>query len=222
MKDLYLINYSVRGLKTLDQLVSLSFYKKTISQELNTQEYNIKGIYGTNGSGKSGIVTSVDILKNLLLNPGYLTNPMVQGNLDAIINKKTGELFIEADYIATSTSPLMFFRYNIVLSRDAIGKYTISHEKLSAKKATSKSDLMMPILEVVNGDVVHNQEEKDEFTQELLKKTTNLLSTNSMCALFWEKILASPDINLKGKKNNLFAGLCLLFIFAGKLHVCIE
>ena len=53
MNDIYLLNYSVRGIKTLDQLVSLSFYKKTISRDMDTQEYNIKGIYGMNGSGKS-------------------------------------------------------------------------------------------------------------------------------------------------------------------------
>ena len=67
-----MIHYSVKGIKTLDQLISLSFYKKTISKNPDTQEYNIKGIYGMNGSGKSGIVTSVDILRNLLINPGYL------------------------------------------------------------------------------------------------------------------------------------------------------
>ena len=59
MKDIYLVKYSVRGIKTLDQMVSLSFYKKTIPQNPATQEYNVKGIYGTNGSGKSGIVTSL-------------------------------------------------------------------------------------------------------------------------------------------------------------------
>ena len=60
MKDVYLVNYSVKGIKTLDQTVSLSFYKKTISKEPDTQDYNIKGIYGMNGTGKSGIVTSVE------------------------------------------------------------------------------------------------------------------------------------------------------------------
>ena len=43
MKDLFLVNYSVSGIKTLGRLVSLSFYKKTISKKLDTKEYNIKG-----------------------------------------------------------------------------------------------------------------------------------------------------------------------------------
>ena len=38
--------------------------------------YNIKGIYGMNGSGKSGIVTSVKILKSILTDSGYLNNPI--------------------------------------------------------------------------------------------------------------------------------------------------
>lgn len=39
--------------------------------------YNIKGIYGMNGSGKSGIVISVKILKSILTDSGYLNNPII-------------------------------------------------------------------------------------------------------------------------------------------------
>ena len=63
MQLIYLINYSVKGIKSLDEDVKLS--------------YNIKGIYGMNGSGKSGIVTSVKILKNILTDSGYLNNPII-------------------------------------------------------------------------------------------------------------------------------------------------
>ena len=33
MKNIYLLKYSVKGIKTLDELVSLSFYKKIIPQK---------------------------------------------------------------------------------------------------------------------------------------------------------------------------------------------
>lgn len=52
MADIHLIKYSVKGIKAIDQLVSLSFYKKIIPKNADTQAYNIKGIYGMNGSGK--------------------------------------------------------------------------------------------------------------------------------------------------------------------------
>lgn len=95
MKNIYLLKYSVKGIKTLDELVSLSFYKKIIPKNPDTQEYNIKAIYGMNGTGKSAIVCSVEILKNLLVNEEYLTNPLVQKKLGELINKKTNELFIQ-------------------------------------------------------------------------------------------------------------------------------
>lgn len=222
MKDVYLINYSVKGIKTLDQLISLSFYKKTISQNPDTQDYNIKGIYGMNGSGKSGIISSVDILRNLLINSGYLNNPLAQKNLEAIINKKTGELFIEADFIANFGRELVFFRYKVVLSRDALGKFMISCEELSAKKATSKSESMETVFKVINGEIVFIYgEEKDELINELLRKTLNLLTSASVCALFFEKFLASGQ-NKKIYRNKFFIFLFILFAFGKKLHVYMD
>ena len=114
MKDIYLVSYSVKGIKTLDKLISLQFYKKTISKNPDTQEYNIKGIYGMNGSGKSGIITSVEILRNIIVDPGYLNNPVVQKNLDAMINKRTKELFVEADYMVKAGEEIALFRYNCI------------------------------------------------------------------------------------------------------------
>lgn len=222
MKDIFLVNYSVKGIKTLDKLASLSFYKKTITQNPDTQEYNVKGIYGMNGSGKSGIVTSVQILKRILLDPGYLNNPIVQRNLEEIINKKTGELYIEADYITEFENPSLYFRYAVTLSKDITGKYAISHEQLFSKKATSKSDNMMKFFEVRDGEIVFAIGHDNEFLNLILKKTTNLLSTASMCALFYEKILASSWNDNKTYENILFDSLCTLFILGKKLHVYMD
>ena len=161
-----------------------------------------------NGSGKSGIVTSVDILKNILINPGYLNNPIVQKNLEAIINKKIGELFIEADYIAEFGNVLLYFRYAVTLSKDITGKYVISHEQLLSKRATSKSDYMMKVFEVCDGEIVFvDMKDDNEFSNIVMKKTTNLLSTASMCALFYEKVLAESLINNGTNQKILFGSL---------------
>ena len=223
MKDIYLSNYTVKGIKTLDEKVSLSFYKKIITSDMNTQEYNIKGIYGMNGSGKSAIVASVNILKNLLMNPGYLNNPIVQKELDSMINKKMSELIIDVEYITNSFDVFMIFSYSIILSKDLTGKYIISCEKFKTRRATSSKDAMMTIFEVVNGEIkTINGNEDDEVLQQIMKKTTNLLSTNSMCALFLEKILTQREVWC-GKENSfIFASMCVLYIFANKIYVCME
>lgn len=228
MKDIYLINYSVKGIKSLDQLITLSFYKKTIPKNPDTQEYNIKGIYGMNGSGKSAIITSVEILRNLLIDPGYLNNPIAQKNLDAIINKRTGKLFIEVDYMANVMETLMLFRYNMTLAKDISGRYIISHEALSVKRATSKSETMILLFEVMDGEITFLSElkEKDEFSVKMLNKTMNLLDTASMSALFYEKFLII--IMKKIKEGNvedisfLEAALSFLYFFGEKIHVYLD
>lgn len=224
MKDIYLTRYSVRGIKTLDQLVTLSFYKKTISKNPNTQEYNIKGIYGMNGSGKSGIITSVEILRNLLIDPGYLNNPIAQKNLDAIINKQTEELFIEADYMVKMEERLMLFRYSITLLRDVSGKYVISHECLSVRNATSKTESMDTLYEVVGGEIVSivGIKEQTDFSVQIWNKTMNLLDTATMSALFYEKILLMTKKNTEHLKEFLWSALCLLYLLGKKVHVYLD
>ena len=189
MKNIYLINYSVKGIKSLDEDVKLSFYKKTISKDPDMHGYNIKGIYGMNGSGKSGIVTSVKILKNILTDPGYLNNPIIQKNLDSIINKKTGKLFIESDFLAKYIDATVMCRYKLILSKNVTGKYSIEYEQLSTKKATSKSQNMKIIFEIVNGSIETLNIEDDKLLKDVIEKTRNLLTMESMSSLFYEKFL---------------------------------
>ena len=189
MKHIFLVNYRVKGIKTLEEEVSLSFYKKTITMPLDTKEYNIKGIYGINGSGKSGIVASVDILRNLLLDDGYLNNPMVQKNLDAIINKKSKELFISADFLAEYKEKTYLYRYEILLKKTVTDKYAISSEKLSYRLATSKKDDFNSLIEVKNGiidyiDIKNDEELKNTFIQ----NTLNLLSMSAVSSVFLDKM----------------------------------
>ena len=140
MKNMYLISYSVKGIKNIDTLVTLSFYKKTIGKDLGVQNYNIKGIYGVNGSGKSGIIMSMEILKNLICDSGYLNNPINQKSLEETINKKKQELFTQIDYLAKTEDGMLYFRYIILLSKDVVGKYVISHEQLLFRDAFSKRE----------------------------------------------------------------------------------
>lgn len=223
MKNIYLISYTVKGIKTLDQLITLSFYKKTISKNPDMQEYNIKGIYGMNGSGKSALITSAEILRNLLIDPGYLNNPIVQKNLDAIINKRLKELFIEVVYMVKVRTDLILFQYSVTLTKDFSGKYTISHERLSEKKATSKSENIEILFEVNDGEIDIVYVEKEEnFSDRIRNKTMNLLETATMSALFYEKFLVTAVRNAEEYKNILWGDLCLLYLFGKKIHVYLD
>ena len=219
MKDAYIVNYAVKGIKSLDKLVTLSFYKKIISKNMNVQGYNVKGIYGMNGSGKSGIMTSVEIFRDILCNTGYLNNPIVQKQLDEIINKKLNELYIECDYVADVYYGLMLFKYELKLSKDITGKYVISFEKLSAKSATSKNEVFNNIFEVIDGEIV-NIAEKD--TTLIREKMVNLLSTSSMCSLYFEKVLLPLMKNSDRKPTKFLLYMTVFYLFANKIHVYMD
>ena len=221
--NVFLVEYSVKGIKTIDQTVSLSFYKKTISKQTDTREYNIKGIYGMNGSGKSGIITSAGILRNLLLNAGYLNNPIVQKNLDSIINKKTNELYIGAEFFIKVENNIMLFYYEVALSKDASGKYVISYEQMASKKTGGKKDISEIIFRVLNGELITVSKKWDRgFSQIMEQKTTNLLSNATFCALFYEKILmpAHDTVILDG--SFLFVGLYTLLYFGRNIYVYLD
>ena len=229
MKDIYLTNYSVKGIKTLDKTVLLSFYKKTINKEPDTQEYNIKGIYGMNGSGKSGIVTSVEILRNLIIDTGYLNNPITQNHLEAIVNKKVGKLSLEAEFMAKSGGELLLYQYEITLSKNKTGKFTIAQECLKGKKATLKSSSLEKIYEVCDGEIIfiYGSEEENGFVAEIRNKTMNLLSTGSVSALIYDKLLcAGSDNYFLDRKDKvaqvIMNAVGMLFALGHKLHVYLD
>lgn len=225
MKEIYMVNYSVKGIKSLDEMISLSFYKKTITKNPDTSAYNIKGIYGMNGSGKSGIVTSVEILRNILTDSGYLNNPIIQKKLDAIINKKIGELSIETQYIVDFIDNILLFEYCVKISKDITGKYIISYEKLSVKKATSKNEFMEKLFEISNGEIlsIYGEKEHDELAVDIINKTLNLLTNASISALFYDKFLNSENLSkYKAKQSELFVFIGILCTFGMKLHVYLD
>jgi len=194
--NIFLVNYKVQGIKNLDSMISLSFYKKTIRKPIDTQNYNIKGIYGINGSGKSAIIMSVDILRNLLVDEDYLNNPMVQNNLNEIINKKTNKLYIESEFLVQipENEPLLY-NYLVELRKDK-GKYFINSEKLSYKNATSKKEEYNILVEVSKGEIIQfYQDEDDKFKDIFISKTANLLYNSTISSLFKSKIISFDEGN---------------------------
>ncbi len=217
MNRIFLVGYKVKGIKSLDKMVELSFYKKGITKSLNTRQYNVKGIYGMNGSGKSAIIESVDIFRNLLTNENYLNNQIAQRNLSEIINKKTNELYINAEFIVNLSTTILLYNYEITLNKDDKGKFFIYKEKYSYKKSTSRNE-MYTLFETNNGEVAYIDKYVDKNQNELfIKKTMNLLAYSSASALLMNKVIDKKI--METNINFLFSSLIVLFFFGEKLYV---
>ena len=200
MKGVYLINYAVKGIKSIDQWVRLSFYKKTITKDFSTHGYNIKGIYGANGTGKSAIISSVRIMKNLIINESYLNNPVAQKHLDALINKHLGVLEMQADYLVDLEDSFLLYHYHIKLKKDKTAKFCIAEESLKCRNATSITGKNTQIFKVVDGIIIDLLRGDDRFAVMLKDQSKNLLSKASLLPLmlsktavsFWDNLLDYP------------------------------
>lgn len=221
MDGFYLVNIKINGVKSLENDIVLSFYKKCISRHVDIKKYNIKGVYGKNGSGKTAIISAVKILKEIITNPLYLNNEVNQKKLFGLINKKSKKLNIEADYLVDieDNKHLLLFKYAFELSCSDINTFYISHEKLECKNATSRSDYFDLVYEVMEGNLVFPENSSDPFLNMLFNETKNLLNSASLSSLF----LSKKDIkDYEFDGSNLYMAIVFLSLFGFSLFVYLE
>ncbi len=218
MKDVYIINYEVKGIKNLDEWASLSFYKKTFSKDLDVRKYNIKGIYGVNGAGKSAIIRSVSIMKSLILDENYLNIPAVQKQMNDLINKKTRMLEIKTDFAAKLEDKLLLLHYEISIEKNELDKYQIAGELLSVRNALSHSDQMETVYIAENGKL--HLYADSEYANNVADQTKNLLLYSSLPSIWITK--KELALHKGDEANRLWFGLSMLIIYANDLFVYME
>ena len=219
MKGIYLISYAVNGIKTLNQWTRLSFYKKTITKQFNIRNYNVKAIYGTNGAGKTAIVTSVKILKGVLTDADYLNNPMVQKKLSELVNTEQKTLKFDIEYLALLEDGKKLCRYELTITEDRENHYIIKNEKLSCRNASSHSEKMNCIFEVALGEIVSLAID-NEVTKGLREKSKNLLFQTSLTAITVFRMNMSELLN--DTKNFLFFIIAVNFLFGFSLFAYLD
>ena len=70
--DFYLLEFRLKGIKNIEKEITINFYKQDI-RKFNRENYNVKGIFGRNGIGKTAIIKGIEILRNIVLDSDYLT-----------------------------------------------------------------------------------------------------------------------------------------------------
>lgn len=88
-----LLKLKTRGIKNLEKDITLEFANLTVEhgpKKINT----VKGIFGYNGAGKSAIINSVDIYKNVITGFNYLLQDETRNKLNKLINIKANHFEI--------------------------------------------------------------------------------------------------------------------------------
>lgn len=214
MNAVFLLGLKISGIKNIEKPIEIPFYKKTIKDDFDPDQYRVKGIYGENGSGKTGIMVAVKIMTRILLDRNYLNDSVNQRLLAENINKKTNRFSIEAVFRTMEMNHPFIYRYRAVLEIRPDQRVYLSEESLERKNGRYTQNAYAPVFSTRNGILIRFGEgELFDFCRE---KTQNLLEQRSFASF-------ALDIEAAGYQedpewNHLFS----LAVFASSIIVEID
>lgn len=219
----FLLSYTVNGIKNISKAITLEFYKKTIDRDFNTDKYNVKGLYGENGTGKSAIITSLKVLKNLIINRYYLTDSKNRVLLNNLINKKVNKARFEIEY-AYYDEELLLAKYNIEIEKDEVdGYYKIAKEELFSKSYGSK--VWSNVYSIINGNAKKVKNEK-LFNKLNEGNGSETLKEQSFLSNFYyksiRKEITEKDIEKKSETLSFVAPIITSLNFALNMYVFLD
>ena len=213
----YLLNLQVSGIKNIEHALVFDFYKKTINNNFSPEDYKLKAIYGENGSGKTGIVAGVNLIKRLILNNNYLSDNATQKYLFELVNKKTKHGSVEIEFYTRVGNENVILRYCIEFGiRDDYRFYLIS-ERLDSKNGNYSKNQYENVFYVNNGELIKLNAGNEEF--EFFKKASlNLLEQQTFVASFHSIKNLFPTKSMAG----CYSDILLLVLFSLNLNTYLD
>ena len=207
--DFYLLEFKLNGIKNIEKEIAISFYKQDI-RKFNRENYNVKGIFGRNGIGKTAVIKGIEILRNIVLDSDYLI--LKSGLLNEIINKKLKECYLSAEFLVVDkNNKKHIFEHSINLKIEN-GKIIITKEIINKKKLDRKEILKTLIIE--NGEINKNKSNYFKNLDEIEKLSMNLLDRKSIVNLIMNNIYENygkMKIEDIGKENLDFIHMHILY-----------
>ncbi len=177
----YLLSLKVSGIKNIEHALVFDFYKKTINNNFAPEDYKLKAIYGENGSGKTGIVAGVNLMKRLILNNNFLSDNATQKSLFELVNKKTKRGNVEVEFYSCIDNENVILRYSIEFEIRDDNRFYLVSERLDSKNGNYSKNQYENVFCVNNGELIKLNAGNEDF--EFFKKASlNLLEQQTFVA----------------------------------------
>ncbi|MBU1143766.1 MAG: ATP-binding protein [Firmicutes bacterium] len=214
----FIRSLSVKGIKNICNQVDLIFCKNDVSKFEEARAFNVKAIYGPNGSGKTGIIHSFQILQNLVFKSNYLYDDKTTTYLNELINKQCDQIDISISFFYSNKRNLegLYF-YDTSISY-INNEFEILSEKYSKRDYESSKDIIIFTSE--KGISKHSK-----FSDYSMDQFKNLLNKRSFSNILYELLTKtkSSDIDLKdeSRANDLKLVVPLLSLM-GSMNIIID
>lgn len=212
--DFYLLEFRLKGIKNIEKEIAINFYKQDI-RNFNRENYNVKGIFGRNGIGKTAIIKGIEILRNIVLDNDYLI--LKNSLLNEMINKKLKKCHLSTEFLVVDEEKRKhIFEHSIDLKLEN-GKIIITKEIINKKKLDRKEISRTLIIE--NGEINKSKSNYFKNLDGIEKLSMNLLDRKSVVNLVMNNIYENyEEAKVKNiKKENL--DFIYIFIFYNKINI---
>lgn len=217
----YLLSLTVNGIKNIEHQIVLDFYNKTVDKNFNPSKFNLKAIYGENGTGKTAIVTAVQILKKLLIS-GYLGDSDNQKKLSKLVNKRTKKFDISVEFIRRNDPNADFksviYNYAIEVALKESGLFEIEREKLLEKSGEYSSSSFKTVYECSKGQLI-DADLSDPMFEMISRQSINLLDKKTLAKIVIEKITENTR---RADAPEFYRAVINLLFFALNINVSLE
>lgn len=180
-----LIETRVYGIKSIEREVSFSFVKKSIDED-DFEESFIKTIYGPNGSGKTGVISSFNIYKTIALNDFPFLMAGYNSLLENLINKKTKKFIFSVSFALLDGNNINRIKHNLEISIDDNGQSYLSHEMIHLLNSRLEETTL--IFESVEGEIKVNKLSLVESNKDSMS-----VKNNSVTRFFVEAVKKIGD-----------------------------
>ena len=186
--DFYLLEFRLNGIKNIEKEMAISFYKQNI-QNFDRENYNVKGIFGRNGIGKTAIIKGIEILKNIVIDDEYLI--LKNDLLMELINKKLKECYLSTEFLVIDEENKKHVLEHLINLKIQNGKVIITKEIINKKTINRKT--ILKTLTILNGKIDKNNSNYFENLDEIENKSMNLLSKRSIIKLIFENLKETKE-----------------------------
>ena len=198
----FLLNLKLNGIKNIEKEIEIDFYKKDL-KNFSPINYNVKGIFGPNGIGKTAILKSIEIIKNIVINNYYLTDSENLNLLHKLINKNTKKMNVEITFLNFNNKKNdKKYIYYVELE---IKHNDIFISKESIKTENKSKELIIELGQILNNSLFENSALIEDISKNLLNKRSIL---NIIKAFEKDNLLKDNDketfVNLFNFFQNLY------------------
>ncbi len=180
------------GMKNINDKITIDFQNQTINRKNNKNLSNIKAIYGTNGTGKSALIHSIDLYKQVVLEPNYLKQNNNIKTLNKMINKVKKEFYMSVIFGVNEEGEEIphIFKHEVLIKLDNTIPY-IGFEDCSTLQGQTINSTYNEIYRVTNGDLTINEFDNNEFDQFIVEKSKNILKYATLPSLILDEDIFS-------------------------------